>query len=406
MAKIQKIVVTLHRILIKRLSLTKLYMSELRNRRIAVGAIFMAQGLIFASWASRIPDIKNILMLSDGQLGSLLFSIPIGQGVSIIPAGWLAAKFGSKRITAIAVVMYALVLASLSLATGFWSLAALLFCMGFWANTLGVSVNTQAVFVESLYPRKIMSSFHGMWSLGGLMGGIIGAGFAMFLPALPWHFTTIFAGCLLLIFFANRHLMDIKESADKGETEDFNIRRVDSYLWFLGIIVFASMFCEGITYDWSSIYFDSVIHADSSLIRLGYVAGLGAVTLGRFISDRFVQLYGAPKILMCCGCSLLLGFLIVVGMPYLVTATLGFFLVGLGISSICPVCMSMAGNHPSVKTSTAITIVSSIGFIGFLMAPPVIGWVSETIGLRLTTLFGAIGGLLVILVARKLENRD
>ena len=245
----------------------------------AIGAFFMAQGLIFASWASRIPDVKSMLSLSDGELGTLLFTIPIGEAVSIIPTGMLVARYGSKVSAAVALAMYALSLASLPLAGSFWMLAVQLFCLGFSVNVLSVSINTQAVFLEKIYDRSIMSSFHGMWSLGGLTGGIIGAGFAHFLPQLAWHFTSILVVCLLLIAVCYHLLIPGRESADKGETVDFSIRNIDSYIWILGIITFASMFSEGITYDWSAVYFESVVHADNSLIRMGYVAALGAVTL-------------------------------------------------------------------------------------------------------------------------------
>ena len=162
-------------------------MSGKRNKRMAIGAFFMAQGLIFASWASRIPDVKSMLSLSDGELGTLLFTIPIGEAVSIIPTGMLVARYGSKVSAAVALAMYALSLASLPLAGSFWMLAVQLFCLGFSVNVLSVSINTQAVFLEKIYDRSIMSSFHGMWSLGGLTGGIIGAGFAHFLPQLAWQ---------------------------------------------------------------------------------------------------------------------------------------------------------------------------------------------------------------------------
>ena len=371
----------------------------------AIGAFFMAQGLIFASWASRIPDVKNIMSLGDGELGTLLFAIPIGEAVSIIPTGMLVARYGSKITAPIALAMYALSLASLPFATCFWMLAAQLFCLGFSVNVLSVSVNTQAVFLENIYGRSIMSSFHGMWSLGGLIGGVIGAAFAHFTPSLSVHFTTILVFCLALIAVCNKLLIPGRESADKGETENFSIRKIDPYIWILGIVTFASMFSEGITYDWSAVYFVSVIHADDSLIRMGYVAALGAVTLGRFITDHFVERYGAPRILMVCGALMFTGFLIVVVLPYLIPATIGFALIGLGISSVCPLSNSLAGRHSTMKTSTAITIISSIGFIGFLIAPPVIGWMSEAIGLHLTILLGSLSGLLTLIMVRKLSMK-
>lgn len=381
-------------------------MDNLKQKRIAIGALFMLMGTIFSSWTSRIPDIKQSLDLSEGALGTLLFAIPIGQALSILPAGMLVARFGSKTILTIAALIYASALASISLTYSYLTLFAALICLGFGANFMDVAINTQAVFLEHAYGRSIMASLHGMWSLGGLAGAMIGTAFVQFAPALSAHFTTIFALGLATIAFAYRHLIPGLEMGGKADNADkFSLRHIDKALWTLGLITFASMFCEGITYDWSAVYFESVIQPSDELIRLGYIAGIGAVTAGRFVMDKLITRYGAARVLMLCGALLLAGFSLVVTLPYLATATIGFAIIGFGISPMCPICTAMAAKSSSLKTSIAITFVSSVGFVGFLIAPPVIGWLSEAIGLHLTVLVGALAGALVIYLTKQLKQK-
>ena len=170
-------------------------------------------------------------------------------------------------------------------------------------------------------------------------------------------------------------------------------------------IRFAGMFCEGTVYDWSGVYFSSVVKPDEAFIRAGYVAGMGAMTLGRFLADGFVTKYGPARVLKVCGALILGGLWLAAALPYLIPATLGFLLVGFGISSSVPICYSIAGKLGTIKASIAITIVSSISFFGFLVGPPVIGWLAEATGLRIAISIAACLGLMIAFVAAKVEKR-
>ena len=160
----------------------------------------------------------------------------------------------------------------------------------------------------------------------------------------------------------------------------------------------------GTVYDWSGVYFSTVVKPDDAFIRAGYVAGMGAMTLGRFLADGFVTKYGASKVLKMCGLLILGGLLLAVIFPYLITATLGFLLVGFGISSSVPICYSIAGKLGTIKASIAITIVSSISFFGFLIGPPVIGWLSEATNLRVALGMAACLGLMIAYTAKKVVS--
>ena len=262
------------------------------------------------------------------------------------------------------------------------------------------------ILVEKMYGRNIMSSFHGLWSLGGFSGGIIGAVFANTLLPIEVHFGAVLVMSLLIIAFGFRYLVD--DATAKAEEEDvpkFSFKTIDPILFLLGLMGFAGMFCEGTVYDWSGVYFSSVVKPDEVFIRAGYVAGMGAMTLGRFLADGFVTKYGPARVLKVCGGLILGGLWLAAALPYLISATLGFLLVGFGISSSVPICYSIAGKLGTIKASIAITIVSSISFFGFLVGPPVIGWLAEATGLRIAISIAACLGLMIAFVAAKVEKR-
>lgn len=375
---------------------------DLRRKRLAVAAYYFVPGAVFASWASRIPDVKHILHLSNGQLGSVLFAIPIGQLLMMAFSGILVSKFGSKKMLVLSEILYAAVLVGIGCSSSVVHLILALVAFGMMANLMNIATNTQACLVEKMYGRNIMSSFHGLWSLGGFAGGIIGAVFANTLLPIEVHFGSILAMSLLIVALGFRYL--VNDATAKAEEEDvpkFSFKTIDPLLFLLGLMGFAGMFCEGTVYDWSSVYFSSVVKPDEAFIRAGYVAGMGAMTLGRFLADGFVTKYGPSRVLKTCGGLIVGGLWLAAALPYLIPATLGFLLVGLGISSSVPICYSIAGKLGTIKASIAITIVSSISFFGFLVGPPVIGWLSEATGLRIALSIAACLGIMIALLAGK-----
>lgn len=391
--------------MILRMTLRLNGLSDLARKRVAVAAFYFVPGLVFASWASRIPDVKQFLHLNNGQLGSILLAIPMGQVLMMGFSGLLVSKLGSKKMLVLSELLYALVLFALGCSSTVSHLILSLVAFGMMANLMNIATNTQACLVEKLYGRNIMSSFHGLWSLGGFAGGIVGALFANLLLPIEVHFTAILLLGILIIVCAFRFLVNDEQA--KVEEEDvpkFSFRTIDPVLFLLGLMGFAGMFCEGTVYDWSGVYFSTVVKPDDAFIRAGYVAGMGAMTLGRFLADGFVTKYGASKVLKTCGLLILGGLMLAVILPYLATATLGFLLVGFGISSSVPICYSIAGKLGTIKASIAITIVSSISFFGFLIGPPVIGWLSEATNLRVALGMAACLGLMIAYIAKKVVS--
>lgn len=377
---------------------------KLPRIRISIFYFYFIMGLIFASWASRIPDIKSVLHLNDGQLGQVLFAMPLGQLMMMIVSGYLVNKFGSRIILVIAMILYGIALTFIALADSFTLLFLILFLFGIASNMANIAVNTQAVSLEALYKRNIMSSFHGLWSLGGLTGGILGTVFAETTFSIFTHFVIILIIGVIGIIIFSRGLLkqDIKESNDiNAPKKSF---KLDSSIIILGLIGFGSMFCEGTMFDWSSVYFSTIIKPDESFVRMGYIASMGAMTFGRFVADRFVNRYHASTVLRYCGILITSGLLLATIAPGLIISTFGFLLVGLGVSSIVPICYSAAGRLKTMSASIAITAVSSISFLGFMIGPPLIGLLSEITNLRIALLIASAFGILIIILSGKYKS--
>jgi MFS family permease len=367
-----------------------------RANRAAVAAFFFIVGLSFASWASRIPDIKSKLHLNDAALGGILFALPAGSMLSLPLSGWLVAKYGSKKIVTIAAICYPLVLIFIGLAESVWQLVPAVFTFGLLGNLCNISINTQAVGVEALYGRSIMASFHGLWSLAGFAGAAIGT-VMISKNILPfWHFTIICA-ILITIVLVSRHFALAKDAIHPDQPL---FAKPDRMLWMLGLIAFSCMVCEGTMFDWSGVYFQKVVSAPKELTTLGYVAFMGMMAAGRFVGDRIITRFGKQKVLQGSGVIIATGLLIAVIFPLLVTATLGFLLVGLGVSSVVPLVYSAAGKSKKLSPGVALTAVTSIGFLGFLLGPPIIGFVAQAFSLRWSfTLIALLGFCTTILAS-------
>jgi len=375
-------------------------MRATRVYRIALCAFFFGQGLTFSSWASRIPDIKNALQLSDGQLGGLLLGLPAGQLTGLMLSGYLVARFGSKQVLSIACILYPASLMLVGLANTSLALFFALYAMGVFGNFYNISVNTQAVAVERLYGRSIMASFHGVWSLAGFTGGIIGALMVNCNISPMMHFVFTFCLVMCLVQFVRFYILP-RDRKTSMKASVFTMP--DKSVILLGLIAFACMICEGTMFDWSGIYFETVVNTPVELSRLGFVAFMSMMAGGRFMADYFINRVGAQRMLRNSGIIILIGLAMSVAFPNIITSVIGFMMVGIGVSSVVPITYSMAGKSTTMISSAALASVSSIGFLGFLIGPPLIGFISESFGLRVAFGLVALLGLGTTLLSKKVN---
>jgi len=375
--------------------------SDRKRTRIAVALTYFCMGLCFASWASRIPDIKTYLNLSDGRLGSILFAIPVGQLLMMPVSGRLVTRFGSHRTIIFALPAYTIFTNIIGWVGSGWQLAIVLFFFGLSANLCNISTNTQGVTTEKNYGRQIMASFHGVWSLAGFTGALIGLMMINLKVAPKWHFLIIMFIILIIFRFNFPYLNRVIISQGAGEPRRKFLSMPDAVLLQLGIICFCSMASEGAMFDWSGVYFKDVVKAPHSLIILGYTSFMIMMAAGRFMADRIIARIGRKRLLQFAGVMISAGLFTAVALPTLVTCTIAFMIVGLGVSSIVPTVYSTAGRYGKVPAGIALATVSGVGFLGFLMGPPLIGNVSQLFGLRYSfTIIGFFGLGVTLLVAR------
>ncbi len=375
------------------------------HQRIAVAVYFFCLGLSFATWASRIPDIKASLRLSEALLGTLLLALPAGQMLTLPFSGRIVARYGSKITLGIAFVFYAFSLTNLGLAKEGWQLGLALFAMGISGNLCNISVNTQAVSVEKMYGRPILASFHGVWSTAGFSGALIGL-LMISLKLTPYqHFWIIALTGIVATFFANRFLTESATTPRDQEPVEkpSRFRMPPKVILQLGIIGFCCMASEGTMFDWSGVYFQKIVKAEGSLIPLGYASFMIMMALGRFTGDKLQVRFGKQKMLQLNGLFIFTGLAIAIFFPDLLTATLGFIIVGFGVSSVVPMVYSTAGKIPGMAPSIALASVSGISYLGFLLGPPLIGFVAELTDLRFSFGIISVMGLLIALLVPRIS---
>lgn len=379
-----------------------LSVSQNRLHRIAVSIFFFIAGLTGASWASRIPDIKTILQLSEAALGGVLFAVPVGQLISLPLSGWLISRFGSRQLLIYASIFFPLTLIMLALAATTWQLVLILFFFGLWGNLFNISMNTQAVGIESLYGRSIMASFHGLWSLAGFTGAALGNFFVSGNISPVIHFSIIGLLIAFLITFFYKHTLPENGNADATETKLFV--KPDKTVLLLGFIGFCCMLCEGSMADWSGIYFQNVIESPAKYITLGYVAFMATMATGRFIGDWLITKFGVQRILQFSGILIASGLALMILFPVFQLAITGCLLVGVGVSCVVPMVYALAGRSKTMSPQFALAAVSTISFLGFLIGPPMIGFIAQVSNLRWSFTVVALLGFCTTLLASRIKN--
>lgn len=373
-----------------------------RSYRIATCIFFFIAGLTYSSWACRIHDIKAQFGFNNAELGSILFALPVGLMISLPISGWMVTRVGSRRVLIAAGLLFPFMLCMIGLAAQVWQLVIVLFLFGFLNNVFEIAMNTQAVGIEVLYKRSIMASFHGLWSLAGFAGVAIGT-LAIGLEWPVWtHFLLIGVLCWLLVAVSWKNLLPEDEPSDSQPL----FAKPDSHILKLGIIAFASLVTEGTMFDWSGIYFQKVVVVPEAYTTVGYIAFMGTMAGGRFISDSMVTRLGIKRVLQYSGIISTAGLLLAILLPHIITATLGFLLVGIGVSSIVPLVLALAGKSKTLPPGVAIAAVSTVGFLGFLIGPPLIGFIAEATDLRWSFALIAVLGFGTTLLASQVKSSE
>ncbi len=381
-------------------------LNQLRIFRFSLGVVMLAQGMVFSTFASRISDIKSSLELTNTWLGLMLFALPLGMFTSIPLTGYLTNKFGSKKMIFVAACMYTFMLLMLAYVSNEITLFAALFLYGSAANFITISANTNGVSVETLYKRSILGTFHGIWSLGGFLGVIFAHFFAPHL-SIQAHFAIVAATALGIMILVWCKLVNKDYSAKSHEdaTKTKSMFRPSLFVFTLGILAFSSMFTESAMHDWSVVYFSDTLQITPEYQRLGLMIYLGNMMLGRFLSDTFVTLFGIIRVLRANAVLIFVGIFLVIISPDIVLACIGLAFVGFGVSSVVPLCFSAAGKSFRMKPSVAISSITLIGYMAFLLSPLVIGGIAKFYTLRVSFVVIALLAIVLFVLPKRLHDR-
>lgn len=383
--------------------------------RYGVLSFFLAQGLCFSTWASRIPDVKDIFEVNYAfYWGLVLFLIPVGKFVAIPLAGYLVSRLGSRVMVQESVLGYGLSLFAIGTAHSIYWLGLCLFCFGVFWNLCDISLNTQGIGIERLYGRTIMASFHGVWSLAACLGALIG--FIMIIMGVtPFlHFTLVALVISLIVLVSRKYLQaDVEAETTKETAEEKKeapallsfIRKPEMLLIQLGIVGLFALVVESAMFDWSGLYFESVVQVPKSL-RIGFLVFMVMMTVGRFLTNSAYSVLGKQKVLQVAGFFIFAGFFITALLGGLfesmalkvIVNSFGFMLVGLGNSCMVPTIYSLVGAKSKTPVGIALTILSSISFIGSLIAPLLIGAVSQAFNMKYAYIIVGLLGLCIWLM--------
>lgn len=360
--------------------------AETRN----VGLLFMVNALLITAFVVRLPDIKSALAIDDGQLGLALLFSPLGVILSAPLHSYTIKKLGVGRTATLWAILMSISVFLISLASSYYLFIASLFFFGIWNGGLDISMNGVVSALEKKDSKVYMSTSHGLWSLGAMGGSLLAGYLAIYIPNYSYHFLIMAVASIVLVSFVQVTLwnvVDIREKDLKWKWPGWN-------LIILVGIVFCVFLVEGGIAEWNAIFFDEVLSSPKQYLGLGFAGFSGAMAIFRFAGDSIITRYPPKRILIV---SLVIATIGIMGYSFSSTIWLSILtmaITGMGCSVIVPIVFYKAGHSEDIPPSLGLAIISTLGYAGFLVGPPIIGIISDSINLRMG--FVVMGGFLVL----------
>jgi len=355
--------------------------------RIAVILVFFINGFLYTNCTSRLPELKAHFGVSNSVLGTMLFTTAIGALVAMPLTGWLSTRFNSGQLVIYAGFLFCCAVPCIAFSPYIWLGRVSFFMTGFFSGAMDITMNAQAVLVERIFKKTIMSSFHAAFSIGMALGAATGALFADYHYPLQRHLVYMAVFSVLVLVSVVPALKRNQREQPPIEKEMNHRKKIPLTIWLLAIVGFCGMTGEGSMVDWSAIYTNTVVGSTKAFSALAVGAFATAMTIGRLFGDRWIDKAGKQTVLFCSCFFAIAGLalaLLVISAP---AAIAGFFLVGAGLSNVVPMTYSMAGNIKGVTPASGIAFASTIGYSGFFIGPPVIGYLGDAYGLRIGLCF-------------------
>lgn len=373
--------------------------SSVRSAWWGTVVLFLIHGLVVGTWVARIPAVQTALRLSNGILGLTLLSSAAGA-VSTIPlTGWLVSRFGSKKVTGVSSVLFCLAILPLAMAPNALSLAAALFFYGAVAAAMDVSMNAQGVEVEKALGNPTMSRFHGMFSLGAMAGaGLGGWAAARGIAPLP-HFAGSTAASLLAVGIVTPCLLETHADILQQDHR-LPLNRIPPVLLALSAIGFCILLSEGAMADWTAVYMKQVLHAGQGRAAAGYAVFSAAMAIFRFLGDLITARLGPYRTVRNACLVAAIGLIWALSTHSSLWALPGFAATGAGLSVIIPLVFGSGGRVENINPGAGIATVTGIGYIGFIVGPPAIGFASQALTLRYALVIVVACCLLAALLSR------
>ncbi|WP_229312056.1 MFS transporter [Larkinella punicea] len=367
----------------------------------AVGLVFTTESLSLGGWVAHIPHVKEKLHLTDAGLGMVLFAMPVGLLLMNPLTGWIIARLGAARTC----FLSALVLCFSTLlpinAPNVAIMVMGLFVVGLSAALLNVAMNTSAADVEREHKILIMSSCHGMWSLGGMVGSLL-AGILIAVHVSPSIHMLAVTIALLLLTVALRPILATIPAQPPTESSAAFVKP-NMLLLLMIFIGLAVAMGEGAALDWSAVYLHESTGASSQIAALGFGCFSLAMTIGRFMGDAIIPRFGAKRILSVGSLVAASGLLLAILVPVPLVVLAGFALLGAGCSLIAPILYTASMRVPGIPAATGLATFATFSFIGFLAGPPIIGFVAEAYGLTYGLGLVVVVLLLSAFISRKVN---
>ncbi len=366
-------------------------MNQKKSQRLSLSVYFFLLGFGFASWASRIPSIKSNFDFNEAELGNLLLVMPISSLIGLPISGWLVSKYNSRVPLIVSYVFFVFSIFVIGNATSLIDLVIGVALFAFCTRIANISVNTMALALQKTQERKIIGSFHGLWSLGGLGGAL----FSTLMVHAHVHMIDHFLYVCLFSLVGGLVVFPFLMTDDKSTAGNkLILGKPDKYILYLGLMVFFGALCEGGMFDWSGVYFKEVVGEE--VFTLGYLIFMTFMTISRFFSDRLVEQIGMQTTYWLGAGIVTLGMSLVIIYPTYWPVLIGFSLVGIGVSSVIPMTFSLAGNSKKYSPGMAISIISTYGIIGMLIGPPLVGYLAHLVGLKYAFILFIVCGLMLI----------
>lgn len=362
----------------------------------AVIIFFFINGFLYANCTGRLPELKDYFGISNSTLGTMLFTTAVGALVAMPLTGWLTTRYNSGKLAVYAGLLFCCVVPLIPFSQNVWAGRVSFFMTGFFSGAMDITMNGQAVFVERVYKKTIMSSFHAAFSIGMALGAGSGALFSKYHYPLRYHLLYVAVASILSLAIVSPIILQNQTGSVREKTRAGGRQKISFLIWLIAIIAFCGMTGEGSMVDWSAIYMHTVVGKTTAFSALAVGTFATAMTIGRLFGDRLIEKAGKQTILLCSCIAAITGLTIALLFISTPTVLMGFFLVGIGLSNVVPLTYSTAGNIKGIEPAAGIAIASSIGYSGFFVGPPTIGYLADSVGLRIGLCF-TLGLFLIML---------